>query len=92
MNYFIDEKGRFLGGFEAEIPEGAIEVPNAPPSGDFRYENGAWVAPKTYYRSQRLMAYPSVTDQLDMQFHDLLDGTTTWKDAIMAVKHKFPKP
>ena len=35
--------------------------------------------------------YPSVKNQLDMQYHDLVDGTTTWKDAIQAVKDANPK-
>tara|TARA_R100000789_G_scaffold50140_2_gene50214 strand:- start:304 stop:621 length:318 start_codon:yes stop_codon:yes gene_type:complete len=36
--------------------------------------------------------YPSIGDQLDMQYHDLVDGTTTWKDAVEAVKDANPKP
>jgi len=41
---------------------------------------------------QRDRTYPSIGDQLDMQFHDLVDGTTTWKDAIAKVKEDNPKP
>ena len=26
-----------------------------------------------------------------MQFHDQVNGTTTWKDAIQAIKDKYPK-
>jgi len=36
--------------------------------------------------------YPSIGDQLDMQYHDQLDGTTTWKDAVAKVKSDNPKP
>jgi hypothetical protein len=36
--------------------------------------------------------YPSIGDQLDMLFHDKKDGTTTWEDAIQAVKDAHPKP
>ena len=36
-------------------------------------------------------AYPSITEQLDMQYHDKKDGTTTWEDAIQAVKDANPK-
>ena len=36
--------------------------------------------------------YPSIGDQLDMQYHDLVDGTTTWQDAVEAVKDANPKP
>jgi len=37
-------------------------------------------------------SYPSIGDQLDMQYHDEVNGTTTWKDAIAATKAKFQKP
>jgi hypothetical protein len=40
---------------------------------------------------QRDRQYPSIGDQLDMQYHDQLDGTTTWKDAIAKVKLDNPK-
>ena len=40
---------------------------------------------------QRDRVYPSIGDQLDMQYKDLLNGTTTWKDAIAKVKSDNPK-
>jgi len=40
---------------------------------------------------QRDRQYPSIGDQLDMQYHDQIDGTTTWKDAIAKVKSDNPK-
>ena len=36
--------------------------------------------------------YASVGDQLDQQYKDAVNGTTTWKDAIAAVKAAHPKP
>lgn len=44
------------------------------------------------YAKFRKEAYPSLPDQLDMIYHDSVDGTTTWKDAIAAVKAKYRKP
>ena len=35
--------------------------------------------------------YASLGDQLDMQYKDAINGTTTWKDHITAVKSKYPK-
>ena len=32
-----------------------------------------------------------MAEQQDMQFHDTVNGTTTWKDAIQAIKDKYPK-
>ena len=40
----------------------------------------------------RIKRYPTWQDQMDMQYHDLVDGTTTWKDAVQAVKDAHPKP
>jgi hypothetical protein len=50
----------------------------------------AWEA-KQYARDRRL-AYPRVGDQLDMIYHDKVDGTTTWQTAIKKVKDDNPKP
>jgi len=48
------------------------------------------LASRTYI-DDRKDAYPSTGDQLDMMYHDAIDGTTTWQDAITAVKTQFPK-
>ena len=40
---------------------------------------------------QRDRVYPSIGDQLDMQYKDLLNSTTTWKDAVAKVKSDNPK-
>ena len=36
--------------------------------------------------------YLPLAQQLDMQYWDSVNGTTTWKDHIAAVKAKYPKP
>ena len=41
---------------------------------------------------QRDRTYPELGEQMDMQYHDSVDGTTTWKDAIAKVKSDNPKP
>ena len=40
----------------------------------------------------RKNAYASIADQLDMQYWDNVNGTTTWKDHIAKVKSDNPKP
>ena len=40
---------------------------------------------------QRDRQYPSIGDQLDMQYWDSVNDTTTWKDAIAKVKSDNPK-
>jgi hypothetical protein len=44
------------------------------------------------YQRDRADKYPSIQEQLDMQYWDSVNGTTTWADAIAAVKQEFPKP
>jgi hypothetical protein len=40
---------------------------------------------------QRDRVYPSIGEQLDMQYWDKVNGTTTWKDAVAKVKSDNPK-
>ncbi len=40
---------------------------------------------------QRDRVYPSIQDQLDMQYWDKVNDTTTWKDAVAKVKLDNPK-
>ena len=44
------------------------------------------------YKRARQEAYPSIPEQLDMQYWDGVNGTTTWADAIAQVKADHPKP
>ena len=41
---------------------------------------------------QRDRQYPSIQEQLDMQYWDSVNGTSLWKDAITKVKTDNPKP
>ena len=41
---------------------------------------------------QRDRVYPSIQEQLDMQYWDSVNGTTTWEDAVAKVKLDNPKP
>ena len=41
--------------------------------------------------NKRASEYPTWQDQMDMQYKDLLNGTTTWKDAVAKVKSDNPK-
>ena len=43
-------------------------------------------------RAARKTAYGDLGSQLDMQYHDSVDGTTTWKDHVAAVKTANPIP
>ena len=54
--------------------------------------NSKWEAQQFGYISARQEAYASIPDQLDQQYWDAVNGTTTWKDAIAKVKSDNPKP
>ena len=43
------------------------------------------------YQRDRATAYPSIQEQLDMQYWDNVNGTTNWQDAIAKVKADNPK-
>jgi len=43
-------------------------------------------------RATRKAAYGSIEDQMDMQYKDKLNGTTTWDDHVAAVKSANPIP
>tara|TARA_Y100001949_G_C15766302_1_gene234394 strand:- start:50 stop:349 length:300 start_codon:yes stop_codon:yes gene_type:complete len=42
------------------------------------------------YARNRKIEYDAL-NQFEMQFDDKEDGTTTWEDAIAAIKTKYPK-
>ena len=44
------------------------------------------------YQRDRAAAYPSLAEQMDMQYWDSVNGTTVWADTIAAIKQECPKP
>lgn len=44
------------------------------------------------YQRDRAAAYPSLAEQMDMQYWDSVNGTTVWADTIAAIKAAHPKP
>ena len=68
----------------------------------FSYQNveqakdGRWFlegyCPAPTYIELRREAYPSIQEQLDMLYWDMVNGTENWKDMISEIKSKYPKP
>ena len=54
--------------------------------------NSKWETQQFGYIQARQEAYGSIADQLDMQYWDAVNDTTTWKDHIAKVKSDNPKP
>ena len=63
---------------------------------DKQVELRAEYAAKQYQRDRTKKpeagGYPDIGDQLDMIYHDQVDGTTTFKAAIKAIKDAHSKP
>jgi len=91
LRQFLDAKGDIH--FIAEGQEDSInplwvemERPSGPP------------APiELPYNLKREREYPRITDQLDMLWHMMDDGTipgkdSAWYNAILSVKNNYPKP
>ena len=64
-----------------------------PTEAEIETANAEWQAEydSQAYARARAEAYPSIGDQLDMQYHDQTEGSRTWLDAIEAVKEAHPK-
>ena len=43
------------------------------------------------YQRKRKDQYPAIEEQLDMQYWDLVNDTTNWKDTVAIVKSDNPK-
>jgi hypothetical protein len=54
--------------------------------------NSKWNDQQFGYIQARQEAYGSIAEQLDMQYWDGVNGTTTWADHIAQVKSDNPKP
>ncbi len=49
------------------------------------------IEPEKTYIELRAEEYPSISEQLDMQYWDQVNGTSVWSDSIKAIKEKYPK-
>ena len=79
-----DGEGAFkVDGTPITLEQSAIDAARATIDSDYA---------KVKYKDDRVAAYPSIQDQLDMQYWDKKNGTTTWVDAIAKVKSDNPKP
>jgi len=80
-----DGNGVYIKEWNLDIPKPTIEQLNALEAQANEIEK------INNIRSQRANNYPSLADQLDMQYWDKINGTNKWQQAINAVKQKYPK-
>ena len=75
---------------DIEIPVDCVEITEDADVIGREWNGTGFMDVRTYIEKRRA-EYPSMEDQLDMMYHDSINGTTTWKDAIEAVKTQFPE-
>ena len=85
MNYFVVTPTNPQGELAELIAEEAQELEATAIARQAEREANQWIV-------NRQASYPSIQEQLDMQYWDSVNGTTTWADAIAAVKAANPKP
>ena len=94
-NIILHEK-LWDGTYEGSIhEEGLIDNPHSKPTQEFlesELKKMQDAFDSKDYARKRADEYPSLLEQMDMQYHDAVDGTTTWQDAVQAVKDARPKP
>ena len=88
-NAVVTIKGDDINTCEIEWHNGTTPIPKADIEAKMVEVQAEYDAKQ--YQRDRATAYPSIQDQLDMQYHDAVNGTTTWKDAIAQVKSDNPK-
>ena len=71
------------------LPEGSLEITDE--EAEAIRLAAIPVPPEPTYKELRAAAYPSIAAQLDMQYHDAVNTTATWVEAIAAVKAEYPK-
>ena len=78
-----------------ETKDGVTEVKTSDENvAALRVEQAQWAEIERLegYKGRRKDTYASQGDQLDMQYWDSVNGTSTWEDHIAAVKAAHPKP
>ena len=80
-----DGQGTFIAEWKSAQPQPSVA--------DIEAADAEWTANfnAQAYARNRAQAYASIGDQLDMQYWDNVNGTTTWKDHVASVKAQFPK-
>tara|TARA_R100001244_G_scaffold52815_1_gene45862 strand:+ start:203 stop:523 length:321 start_codon:yes stop_codon:yes gene_type:complete len=80
-----DGQGAFIERWMSAQPQPSVA--------DIEAADAVWVANwnSQEYARNRMQAYASIGDQMDMQYWDSVNDTTTWKDHMASVKAQFPK-
>ena len=88
-NAVVTVKGEDINTCEIEWLNGTTPIPKADIEAKMVEVQAEYDA--NQYQRDRATAYPSIQEQLDMQYWDKVNGTTNWEDAIAKVKLDNPK-
>lgn len=92
MYIALDEDNCVVTICDLETPECSTFVEQIPENVfNCQYINGQFVPIPKCYCELRSDEYPSVEDQLDMQYWDKVNGTNIWVETITAIKQKYSK-
>ena len=89
-NLFLPEKIGVIGNVNGETIDNPYSKPTEKSLTDALAKQQSDFDAQEYAR-ERVWEYPPIGDQLDMIYKDNLNSTTTHKDAVEAVKAKWPK-
>tara|TARA_R100000329_G_scaffold133951_1_gene113847 strand:+ start:811 stop:1113 length:303 start_codon:yes stop_codon:yes gene_type:complete len=87
INAEVNIRGDNLDTCEIEWMNGTAEISKA----DIKTKMAELQTTYDNNKYQRDRVYPSIQDQLDMQYWDKVNGTNTWQTAIAKVKSDNPK-
>jgi len=99
--FYVDSKGKYLGGFDgANPPQGSTQVSSPPPHGLFTWNGSAWVEPSDFYVLKRAQEYEkrgvTVKALLEALIEAFVELRPEKLDALQAireqVKSEIPKP
>ena len=88
-NAVVTVRGSDINTCEIEWHNGTTPIPKADIEAKMVEVQAEYDA--NQYQRDRATAYPSIQEQLDMQYWDNVNGTTNWEDAIAKVKADNPK-
>jgi hypothetical protein len=81
------------GNFELKDDETVVSYRGAIPSDEkIQAEMTRLQAEYDALQYQRDRVYPSIGEQLDLQYWDKVNGTSKWQESISKVKSDHPKP
>ena len=82
-------RGKDINTCEIEWHNGTTPIPKADIEAKMAELQAEYDA--NQYQRDRAIAYPTIQEQLDMQYWDKVNGTTNWEDSITQIKTDNPK-